>query len=81
MRAGEAGVMTAAFHSLERTDCESRAKAVCNKVSEGLQSHSCDRDALGFRDTATVLAWVFLGPEGLSARTGDVWGGSKGAEG
>lgn len=81
MRAGEAGVMTAAFHSLERTDCESRAKAVCNKVSEGLQSHNCDRDALGFRDTATVLAWVFLGPEGLSARTGDVWGGSKGAEG
>ena len=74
-------VMTAAYHSLERTDCESRAKETHEEVSEGLQSHNRYRDALGFRNTATVLAQVYSGPEGLSARAGDVWGGSKGVEG
>lgn len=38
------------------------------------------RNTLDFRDIATVLAQVCSGPEGLSARAGDVWGGSKGVE-
>lgn len=52
-------VMTAAYHSLERTDCESGAKEMREEVSEGLQSHNCYRDALGFRGTAAVLAQVY----------------------
>jgi len=73
--------MTAAYHSLQRTHRESRARETQEEASEGLQSHSCGRDALGFRDAAAALVQVYSGPEGLSTRAGDVCGGSQGVEG
>lgn len=48
-------VMTAAYHSLERTDCESGARKTCEDVSEGLQSHNCYGDPPGVMDAAVTV--------------------------
>lgn len=69
--------MTAAYHSPERSDCESGATETRQDASDGLQSHSRYRGALGFRDAAAVLAQVYSGAGGPSAGAG----GSEGAEG
>lgn len=48
-------VMTAAYHSLERTDCESGARETCEDVSEGLRSHNCYGDPPGVMDAAVTM--------------------------